>query len=163
MYYMAIANNILEKSDRFSIETVLKFYSYLYRNLRFTGFETLTPERCAELDRLAARWEYFFVSKTTGYRAKLNLVAEKLSTSHKSMGLDTGDEVAYFFIKIMDPTLLHLEAYESANKVEESKEFCFKTFRLYDKNMINLQMKYNAHFKEYEPADLWDRDTIKRS
>ena len=79
------------------------------------------------------------------------------------MGLETGDEVAYFFIKLLDPTLLHLEAFESANLADEMKEFCFRTFRVFDKNMITLQKLYNARFREYAPEDLWDRQTIKRS
>ncbi len=160
---MGYANNVLEQSDVFSIETISRFYKYLYSKLGFASFGTLTPEKCEELDKLVAKWQYYFTSKTTGYRAKLNLVSERLLTSYKNMGLETGDEVAYFFIKLLDPTLLHLEAFESANLADEMKELCFKTFRVFDKNMITLQKLYNARFREYAPEDLWDRQTIKRS
>ncbi len=153
----------MEKSDIFNIEIIVNFYKYLYTQLHFAGFRTITPERREELDKIVKRWEYYFESRTTGYKSKLNMVAERLRSSYGWYGLKNGDDVAYFFIKMMDPTLQHLIAFESSSLTDEMKETCYKTFRVYDKNMINLQKIFNDHFKIYSPEELWGQDDTKRA
>ena len=92
----------------------------------------------------------------------MTFTSERLTTSYKNFGLLNGDEVAYFFIKLVDPELLFLEVYESANKVQEIKDYCLCNFRIHDKFLIYLEKCYNIKFKEYSPDDLWARDAIKK-
>ena len=64
---------------------------------------------------------------------------------------------------MIDPDLLFLEAYESANTQDELKAFCFQNFGIYDPIMIKLEKEFNKKFLSLSDADLWSRERIKRS
>ncbi len=133
-----------------------------YRILRYQRFTTISEERKVELDALVEKWRYFFQNQTSGKQALMTYVAEKLTVSSKSIGLVNGDESAYFYVKMVDPELKFLEAYEMANKKEEIKQICEMNFGFYDMALIKLEYFLNLHFMEYEKDDLWTRESLKR-
>ena len=139
-------------------DTIIKFY----KTLKFSNFLRISEEKREILDTIANNWRPFFVNQSIGMSSLMTFVAEKMITSSKNYGLTNGDEIAYFFIKIVDPDLLFLEVYESANKIDEIKELCMKNFRFHDKFLIYLERCYNKRFHEYTPDELWSREKIKR-
>lgn len=139
-------------------DVILKFY----RLLRLTSFRSISDERRKELDDIVEHYRYFFVSQTCGTFNLMTLVAERLITSYKNYGLQNDDEKAYFYIKIVDPNLMFLEVYEAANKKDEIKDLCLKNFHLHDKYIIYLERLLNNRFQDYDPDDLWSRESIKR-
>ena len=133
-----------------------------YRNLSFTNFESIDEERLKELDKLVLIYRSLFTSQTVGLLSLMTYTAERLNASYRNYGLRNGDEKAYFYMKVVDPNLQFLEVYESANRVEDVKELCKLNFRIHDKFLIFLEKTYNNKFHEYDPDDLWTRDSIKR-
>lgn len=142
----------------FNKTSILNFY----KTLKFTDFVTITPERKEELDEIVNKNMAFFKNQTEGTLSLMTLLAERLTASYKRFGLLNGDEKAYFFIKVLDPTLQHLSVYEAANTVSQLKELCLKNLKIFDKYLIFLEKSYNEKFQEYEIEDLWSRDSIKR-
>lgn len=142
----------------FRKDVILKFYQYI----KMPNFESIDEQRRIELNTIINKYHYFFHNQTYGLLTLMTMVSEKLLTSYRNYGLLSKDELAYFYINMIDPTLQFLEVYESANKVPEIKEFCFKNFGICDKYLIELEKRYNLHFKDYTSEDLWSRETIKR-
>lgn len=142
----------------FNKTSILNFY----KTLKFTNFATITPERKEELDDIVNKNMPFFKNQTEGPLSLMNLLAERLTVSYKRFGLLNGDEKAYFYIKILDPTLQHLAVYEAANTVLEQRELAKKNLNIFDKYLIFLEKMYNEKFQEYEINDLWSRDSIRR-
>ena len=139
-------------------ETILKFYKIM----RFTKFKKITPKRQLELDTIVRKWDYFFKSQAQGIFPLMTMVAERLITSSNKFGLTNGNEMAYFYVKLIDPTLKMLEIYECSNTKEEIKKYCMINFRFYDTFFIFLERCYNERFQEYKSDELWSRDSIKR-
>lgn len=142
----------------FRKEVILKFYQYI----GLPNFETIDERRRTELNEVINKYYYFFHNQTCGLLTLMTMVSERLMTSYKNYGLLSKDEIAYFYINMIDSTLRFLEVYESANMIPEIKEFCFKNFGIYDKYLIELEKRYNLHFMDYTSEDLWSRETIKR-
>ena len=140
-------------------ETILKFY----RLLDFTYFIHLSKERIDEIDKVIEKNRIYFTKDTAILPTLMTFVAEKLLTSAQRYGLQNGDEIAYFYIKMIDSNLLFLEAFESANKEDELKDYCMRNFRIYDRMVINLEKALNKKLKIISNDDLWSRDTINKS
>lgn len=142
----------------YNIKSIEKFYKLL----NFIDFSSITLERKNEIDEIIYKSQDLFLLNTTGLLTLMTFVAEKLTTSYTNFGLQNKAEIAYFFISIIDPTLLFLEVYECANLESEIKEICFKNFHFYDKYLILLEKKYNDYFKIYLSNELWSRELIKK-
>ena len=139
-------------------ETLLKFY----RVLDFTYFMHLSQERKEIIDEVVEKNRIYFTKDAIGLPTLMSFVAEKLTVAAKKYGLQSGDEAAYFYIKMVDPNLLFLEAFESANKEEELKNICMSNFRIYDRMLINLEKFLNKRLKLISNDDLWSRDTVDK-
>lgn len=142
----------------FNKQVIIRFY----QTLKYTGFKNLTSERIQEIDVLSDFYRPIFINNTTGLLTLMHYTAERLITSSKNYGLTNGDEIAYFYIKIVDPDFLFLEVYEAANMRDEIKDFSMKNFRIYDSVLIKLEKQFNDRFNVYGPDDLWSRERIKR-
>lgn len=146
------------KDYYYNINSILKFYSTL-RNIDFT---TLSIERKKQLDESIAYHSYFFHSKCPVTKYLISFTAEKMTVSAKNHGAFTDTERAYFYMKMVDPTLKFLEIYESANLRAEMKMFCRDNFGFYDSYLIHLEKLYNDVFLEYTDDELWSRDSIRK-
>lgn len=142
------------------------FYSYanvnnFYKKIKFSKFKKLTSERCNEIDNMVSKWwEYFH--NTSNFLTLMDFLATKLTTSAKIFNLNNGDEIYYFYIKMLDPCLVFLEIYESANTLPEMKRLAKTNFHLFDKNLLRLEKLLNDQLKFYASIDLWSRDSIRR-
>ena len=139
-------------------EVVIKFY----KTLKFTGFTQISDQRKEELDIIVAKNIIALKKKTVGPLSLMTYVAGRLTACSNTIGLNNGDEKAYFFIKVVDPKLEHLAVHESAMTISEIKENCLNKFQIYDKNLIKLEKCYNERFQVYKPEELWGRDNLKR-
>jgi len=142
----------------FRKNSIIKFYHIININ----DFSSITEERQSELDEIVNTWKEHFISNSVGILTLMTYTSERLTTSSKKFGLNTKEELAYFYINIVDPVLLFLEIYESASKSDEIKNNCIKNFYFYDKFLIQLEKKYNDYFKKYNPEDLWSRELVKK-
>jgi len=142
----------------FNKNSIIKFY----KTLKFTNFETISPDRKEELEVIVNKWKNTFILNSVGLQTLMTYTAEKLTTSYKTYGLKNGDEIAYFYIKIVDPDFMFLEVYESSNFDDEICKYCMLNFHFYDKFLIHLEKAYNKYFKEFLPEDLWTRELIKK-
>ena len=118
----------------YDVDTMKKFYQFL----DFTNFKSLTTERMAEIDQI--------ISKIKGEMAKyksrmsiMGIIANRLMASSQTLGLQNGDEIAYFYIKIVDADLLYLELANLAENKEELRELCKRRFGVYDNVIIQIE------------------------
>ena len=133
-----------------------------YRNLLFTGFKTIDEKKQKILDDLITKWHVFFYKAK---RSKFDLaviVAYRLIFDTDFYEMLTGDEMAYFFIKIVDPDLLALECYEAANTKNELRDLLLKNFGYCDTKLIFLEKHFNTYFNIYDKNEIWSLDRIKR-
>jgi len=140
-------------------QTIVKFYGLVNKS----AFLSISPERREELDRIVEGKMGLLTSNIITIPVLMTHTAEKLITSSKNFGLRNSDEMAYFYIMIVDPDLKFLEAFESASKVDELKEYCFNNFRIYDKTIIGLEKRLNRRFNIIGIPDLWARDSIDKT
>ena len=139
----------------FNKETIYKFYG-LIRNVNFDCFSN---DDIVRIDTLAEKWRYYFCNNCAGILSTMTFVAEKMITSRSGFGVITPEEKAYFYIKIVDPNFLFLEAYETGNSFAEMKKPCMLNFHIYDPIIINLEKKI---YKKFFPDELfWAKERIK--
>jgi len=134
----------------------------LYRKLSNVDFYKLSDERKSEIDEIVARLYSSFHQKNNRVLTIMSMISERMSFNTYRYGIYTNEELAYFFIKTVDPDLLFLECYESANFVKDCKKFCLLNFQIYDEFLIYLEMKYNERFSIYSPDDIWSLERIKK-
>ena len=118
----------------YNIDTMKKFYQFI----DFTNFKLLTQDRIIELDQKAAKIK----GEMAKYRNRMSvmgIVANRLMASSQSLGLKNGDEIAYFYIKVVDDNLLYLELANIATDKEELKDLCIRKFGVYDNVIIHLE------------------------
>lgn len=144
-----------------------KYYSHLhinnfYKKIKFSKFMSLTEERAKEIDELVNIWWNYFHNNTLGFLNLMSFLAMKLTASSKKIGLFSGDEILYFYVKMIDPSLVFLEIYESSSTKEELVNTTKLNFKIYDNVLIYLENCLNKRFKFYNPDDLWARDSIRR-
>jgi len=85
----------------------------LYRKLSNVDFYKLSDERKSEIDEIVARLYSSFHQKNNRVLTIMSMISERMSFNTYRYGIYTNEELAYFFIKTVDPDLLFLECYES--------------------------------------------------
>ncbi|MBQ6841285.1 MAG: hypothetical protein IJO63_04130 [Bacilli bacterium] len=138
-------------------ETILSFYRYVWKS----DFASIDEEKMKALDEAVEYWRYFFTGKSSSLLSMMTFAAEKMISSNGRYTAVTHAEKAYFYIKMIDPELLFLEAHESGNTMEEIRDLCMLNFKLYDPNLIRLEQRLYRVLKDV-PEDLWTLERIKR-
>ena len=118
----------------YDIDAMKKFYQFI----DFSNFKLLTTERMAEIDQIATKLK----GELAKYKSRMSImgiVANRLMASSQSLGLLNGDEIAYFYIKVVDDNLLYLELANLAENKEELRELCKRRFGVYDNVIIQLE------------------------
>ena len=118
----------------YDLNTMKKFYQFL----DFTNFKLLTIERMAEIDQIVSKLK----GEMAKYKSKMSImgiIANRLMASSQSLGLKNGDEIAYFYIKIVDEKLIYLEIAELAENRHELATLCKRRFGVYDNVIIQLE------------------------
>lgn len=140
-------------------EVILNFY----RLMRKYGcnFAELSDSRIAEIDAAVESWRYFFTNKSYNLLSMMTLTAEKMTCSNGVYTAKTPTEKVYFYVKMIDPQFLFLEAQESGNTMEEIKRLCILNFKLYDPTLISFEKELHKVLKDL-PEDMWTLDRIKR-
>ena len=131
-----------------------KTINNFYRNMRFTNFIFLSSDKIAEIDETVKQNRYYFTSRTLSVAQVMTFAAEKLTTSKTNFGLTKGDEVAYFYMRIVDPDFLFLEIYESGNTKDEIIAMSKEYFHLYDSYLIHIEKMYKKRFRPQELEDI---------
>ena len=134
-----------------------------YRSIKYSHFLNLTPERVEEIEALIDKWRHFFETNIVTTGQKMTFVAERLTTSAKQFKLFTGDEILYFYIKMVDPDFLFLEAYESANTRDQFVAICKKNFGLVDSILTHLEKEANSRFQIIKDDELGSRNCIDKN
>lgn len=140
----------------FNKKTIAKFY-YMSLNVDFDLLDNIKIEK---LNNSVEYWRYFFENQSCGLLTMMTCVAEKMITSTGRYGAVTPEEKLYFYLKMIDPDFLFLEASEVANKTEEVKELCLLNFRIHDPFIIKFEKKLYKRLQYKE--ELWARERIKR-
>ena len=132
----------LNKSDTYytldtyyDINTMKKFYQFL----DFTHFRTLSLERMNEIDEIITKYRNETKAKYKNRMSVMGITANKLMSSSTALGLQNGDEIAYFYIKAVDEKMLYLEIANLAENKDELKELCKRQFGVYDNVIIQLE------------------------
>ncbi|MBE6148855.1 MAG: hypothetical protein E7167_05165 [Firmicutes bacterium] len=137
--------------------TIMRFY----RLMQSSNFANLDETKMQALDEAVNHWRTFFNNKSCGLLSLMTFTAEKMITSNGRYTAVTPEEKVYFYIKMIDPELYFLEAYESGNTMDEIKELCFLNFRLYDPYLIHYEKKL-CNVLTDAPDDMWALERIKR-
>lgn len=140
----------------FNKTTIAKLYCYI----RNYTFESLSDEKIKELDDFVDYWRYYFTNDYAGLLSTMTFTAEKMIVSNGRYGVKTWEEKAYFYIKIIDPDFLFLEAHETGNTMQEIKDLCKLNFGIYDPYLIELEKRLYKRLQIKE--DLWSRERILR-
>ena len=141
-------------------DNVLMFINHFYSTLNYYGFKTISEERKNYLNEIIMQNYNSLYQEDLKSRMYKTIIW--LYTNSKKLALKNGDELAYIYINIVDPSLLFLEVHEVANTKEEEKGFCYNNFGLYDPALIRLETKFNEHFRLYNLDELWDYGRVKR-
>ena len=136
-------------------------FNTTYIKTKYRKFTTLTKEKCEEIDNLVNRWWYRFHTSSS-YLINACRLAEKLTISAKIMGLNSGDEIFYFYIKMLDPDFKLLEIHEISNTKEEFQKLVKMYFPFFDNCLLKLEKALNNQLKIFEANDLWAESTIKK-
>ena len=139
-------------------ELIINFY----KKIKFSSFKNLTSERAQEIDDLVAKWWSYFHDHSLGFLTLVFNLSQKLTVSSRGLGLKNGDEIFYFYVKMLDPSLVLLEIYEISSQKEDLKKLAELNFGIYDPYLLKLEKLLNQRFVYYKADDLWDRDTIRR-
>jgi len=145
-----------------SIYKDINYLDRFYRSLHFKGFKYITNERQQELDQIVLNWYDFFHAENLEMLELMSSVTKFFNAYEEVMNLKTDDEFLYFYINIVDPELLLLECYESANKKEDIKKLCYINFKIYDARLIFIEKHYNKIFNKYHKDSLWTLERIKK-
>lgn len=146
------------KRELYQPATVLNFY----KKTKFYKFSTLTPERCQEIDELVQKWWVYFHSHAIGFLTLVHNLSQKLTISSRTLGLLNGDEIFYFYVKMLDPSLVLLEIYETCCQKEDIKKLAELNFGVYDGYLLRLEVLLNKRLGYYKADDLWARDSIRK-
>ena len=118
----------------YDVDTMKKFYQFI----NFTSFRTLTAERMAEIDELVSKIKRE-MAKYKNRMSLMGVIANRLLASSQSLGLQNGDEIAYFYIKAVDENMLYLELNNLAESKEELRDLCKRQFGVYDNVIIYME------------------------
>lgn len=148
--------------DTFSAEHYARELISFYKYVADADFSSLSDEDFKTIQSYVKKWTYFFKNKTCGLTSLMAFTAEKMRISNGYYGPKTKDEKALFYILMVDPDLLFLEVYESANTINERRDLAHINFRIVDIHLMHLEKTLNEQFKIYDPNDIWALDRIKR-
>ena len=118
----------------FKKQTVVHFYSHIIN----VNLNNLTDEQIESLEDAVRNWSHFFNHETHGILSRMTFTAEKMTISNGTYGPKTWEEKLYFYIRMVDPNFLFLEAHESGNTMDEIKKLCKLNFGIYDPYIIQL-------------------------
>lgn len=152
------SNEIYNIKYPYNPRTIWNFY----QNMNFRNFRNLSSEKIGEIEQRVLKESYFFKGKAPTLGSLMTFTAAKLTSSSRLFSLTNGDEIAYFYIKMVDPDFLFLEAYESANMKDEVKEICMENFHIYDPGLIFIERVFQKKFKPSELENIWARNRIKK-
>lgn len=158
-----------EASKRYVVykpETIRKFYKK--QALDFSHFDELSPDRVNEINDLVDKWRHYFETEIDGFGPRMTFAVEKLTTgAEKKFHLFGSDEKLYFFVKMVDPDFLFLEAYESSNTEKQFIAYCKRNFpglaRDLCRETMALEREANYRYQFYKDEDLWSRDYINKN
>ncbi len=148
-------NNFLRTYSDASKESILKFY----RSVKNADFTSITDERRKELDMIIFKTRKYIDNKAVGgLISQMSCTAEKLTTSCNKLGLETIDELAYYYVHMVDLSLSFLNTVRDLLTQEgttkaDLRERCFKVLGIYDSNLIELEYKYDKYFNNREFGD----------
>lgn len=134
-----------------------------YKTLAWVRFEALDEERLAYLDSLVEDNRFYFNIQTTDMKTLATSAALLLNKDLTRYKFLNRDEIAYFYIKMVDPEFRFLEVYESVATIKEMKATCKLNFGYYDNAIIFLERLLNKKFHLFESDELWMRESIKRT
>jgi hypothetical protein len=122
-----------------NVETLNRFYDMLTTDRPITFAAILCIEkRMKELDAIT-----FPAIANCVTALRQMKMAELLSRKSEDLGLTDSDEIAYVYIKNVDPTLSFYELYETFKEDKKGlRDMCFKKFGLYDPKIISLEKAY---------------------
>ena len=138
-------------------ETIIRCYRYA----NVSCFSDLTEEQMQLLDAAVEKWRYYFTNSSIGILSMMTFTAEKMLSSNGRYTAVTPLEKMYFYVRMIDPEFLFLEAHESGNTIEEIKQLCIQNFRVYDPTLIRHEKEILKVMKN-APDNLWDLERIKR-
>ena len=138
-------------------EIVIRFY----RMMQTSRFANLDENKMKELDCAVESWRSFFIGKSSNLFSLMTFTAERMITSNGRYTAVTPEEKMYFYIKMVDPDLLFLEAHESGNTMDEIKQLCILNFKLYDPFLIRYEKALHKVLID-APEDMWTLERIKR-
>ncbi len=141
---------------------IYKMIIEFYKKFKYSKFKSLTNKRCQELDDIVSKWWNYFHYKHE-FLEIANFIAKKLTTSYKNFGLKNGDEIFYFYIKMLDPSLILLEIHECANTIEEFNYLVETNLHFFDKYLLTLEKTLNDTLQIYSSIDLWSREAIRNN
>lgn len=136
---------------------IAKFY-HMVEN---ANFDLLSDETISLLDYCINKWHYAFYHNTAGLLTRMTLTAEKMTTSNGYLGPKSIEEKLYFYIRMVDPDFLFLEAYEACNKTEELVNCCKLNFHIYDPYLIKFERELYKRLNLKD--DLWSLERIKKN
>lgn len=119
----------------YDIDTMKKFYHFL----NFGKFQSLSTERMKEIEEIANKFKNETTSRYKNKMSVMEITANRLLASSQSLGLLNGDEIAYFYIKVVDDSLLYLNLAYLAKDKDELIEFCKRQFGVYDNVIIQIE------------------------
>lgn len=138
----------------FNKQTVAQFYSRVLK----VDLNALTDEQIENLEAAVKNWTYFFNHQTHGMLSKMTFTAERMIVSNGVYGPKTWEEKLYFYIRMVDPNFLFLEANECGNTMDEIKALCRLNFGIYDPYLIQFEKALYKRLGYTE--DLWCRDQL---
>lgn len=138
---------------------LISFYKYI----NGISFDNLSSQRASELDHQVDKWRYYFNQRSSSQRTLMYTAAEKLRVSHKWLGAIDKVEAAYFFVKLVDPDFLFLEASEAACTIQQKNRYMMDNFNIYDPYLPRIEALINKRFNFYDINDIWALDRIKKN
>lgn len=124
------------------------------------SFLFLTTKRLEELKNLAEESRPYFNRGITSLAGLMSLSACKLTTSARNFGLQNSDEIIFFYLTLVDPDFLFLEAYECANRKDQIEPLCIANIGIYDPYIIYYEVLLQRRFRFPELDVLWARGRI---
>lgn len=127
-----------------SLETANK----LLRIIKDANFYSISSDRLEKIDKLVDKFKRSYIILNESMKISILFTSDKLIASYKTkFSLLDENELAYFFINVVDPELKLIELYNIANSKEELKELCFKECGLYPPLLIKIENRYSNYLE----------------
>lgn len=127
-----------------SLETANK----LLRIIKDANFYSISSDRLEKIDKIVDKFKRSYIILNESMKISILFTSDKLIASYKTkFSLLDENELAYFFINVVDPELKLIELYNIANSKEELKELCFKECGLYPPLLIKIENRYSNYLE----------------